>query len=187
MSFTETQIAELCQKSDDVFADAPTRIKNVLKYGTFDFGARDMYYLGQLLAHTEQDFIQKIPGSSKKTAAYISQKLQERGYALGALAGFKQDLVISYAETPPVSEFGGRLRELPVKGPIDLSILPRATEKETDAAWVKAHFPSYQQDIPEQFIAAALGDPRVERKLKAFLDMTRQVAAEKLSREGGPS
>lgn len=181
MGFTEKQIEALCQDVDDVFAGAPTRVRNVLKQQSN--GICETRYLGQLLAHTEHDFVHKIPGSSKKTAAYIVETLQDRGYALGALAAHRDVLVDLFRG----DDFAAQLRRVEFKGVRDLSVLPRDVEKETDATWVKSHFPSYQQDIPEQFIAAALGDPRVERKFKAFIDFAIQVSHEKLNREGGPS
>lgn len=190
MGFTPEQIEQLCQKVDDLFADAPTRIKNVLRQGPYDRRhpeGRYAYYLGQLLTHTKYEFVNKIPHSSKKTAAYVEEKLQELGYKLGALSDFRTELVSTFPAKPDDADFAERLRALPITGRVDLTALPANDRKDADAEWMKKHLPGELSGVSNEFITAALGDIRVQRKFKAFVDFTAQVVRERMDREGGPS
>jgi hypothetical protein len=190
MSLTEKQIEQLCQRVDDLFADAPTRIRNVLRQGPYSrqhAEGRFACYLGQLLTHTEFEFKNKIPGSSKHTAAYVEEKLQGMGYKLGALSDFRDELVHAFSDTPDETDFAERLRALPITGSVDLSVLPRNDRKNADAKWMKSHLPQELSGVSDDLVSAALDDIRVQRKFSALVDFTAQVVRERLRREnGGP-
>lgn len=190
MSFTEKQIEELCQKVDDIFADAPTRVRNVLRYPSDKPHLREAYYLGQLLAHTEEDFLKKIPGSSKHTAAYVFRHLQERGYGLGALCEFKESLVERFDLAAGDEAFKETLRALPVYGYRDLSEVPFAHNLKiisAKASWLRKQLPDGGVDFSNNFLDAVMTDPRVQAQIDALKDVAVGIVHEQLNREGGPS
>lgn len=190
MSFTESQIEELSKKVDDLFADAPLRIRTVLKCNVSNSNMRQTYYLGQLLAHTEYDFLNRIPGSSKVTAGYVAEKLRSEGYALGALSAFKMELVDLAVAQHSDDAFKETLRGLPVMDDMDFSVLPEgasapAATSATD--WLRRQISQDVSGLSHSFLASVMVDPRVKAQIQALKDVALDVVREKLDHSGGPA